>query len=51
MALFRTDLVQRDAKLDRWAELYFHLEHPWLSEPLAFCLAFLTLRPHPSQLR
>ncbi len=29
MALFKTDLVRRDAKLDRWAELYFHLEHPW----------------------
>ena len=29
MALFQTDLVQRDAKLDRWAKLYFHLEHPW----------------------
>jgi len=29
MALFRTDLVRRDAKLDRWAEKYFHLEHPW----------------------
>jgi release factor H-coupled RctB family protein len=29
MALFKTDLVRRDAKLDRWAEEYFHLEHPW----------------------
>jgi len=29
MALFKTDLVRRDAKLDRWAGLYFHLEHPW----------------------
>jgi len=29
MALFQTDLVRRDAKLDRWAERYFHLEHPW----------------------
>ncbi len=29
MALFQTDLVQRDAKLDRWAKTYFHLEHPW----------------------
>ena len=29
MALFQTDLVRRDAKLDRWATLYFHLEHPW----------------------
>lgn len=29
MALYQTDLVQSDAKLDRWAKLYFHLEHPW----------------------
>ncbi|MEJ0088573.1 MAG: RNA ligase RtcB family protein [Limisphaerales bacterium] len=29
MALFKTDLVRRDAKLDRWAEKYFHLEHLW----------------------
>ena len=29
MALFKSDLVRRDAKLDRWAEKYFHLEHPW----------------------
>jgi len=29
MALFKTDFVRRDAKLDRWAEKYFHLEHPW----------------------
>ncbi|MEI9863832.1 MAG: RtcB family protein [Limisphaerales bacterium] len=29
MTLFKTDLVRRDAKLDRWAEKYFHLEHPW----------------------
>ena len=29
MALFRTDLVRRDAKLDRWAKLPFNLEHPW----------------------
>jgi release factor H-coupled RctB family protein len=29
MALFKTDLVRRDAKLDRWAGFYFHLEHPW----------------------
>ncbi len=28
MALFKTDLVRRDAKLDRWAEKYFHLEYP-----------------------
>jgi len=38
MALFKTDLVQRDLKLDRWAELRFDLEHPWegqVSEVLA----------------
>jgi release factor H-coupled RctB family protein len=29
MALFKTDLVRRDAKLDRWTEKYFHLEYPW----------------------
>lgn len=29
MALFKTDLVRRDAKLDRWAKLQFNLEHPW----------------------
>jgi release factor H-coupled RctB family protein len=32
MALFQTDLVRSDAKLDRWAERYFHLEHPWDEE-------------------
>jgi release factor H-coupled RctB family protein len=29
MALFKTDLSRRDAKLDRWAALSFDLEHPW----------------------
>ncbi len=29
MALFPTNLVRRDAKLDRWAGLRFNLEHPW----------------------
>ena len=29
MGLFKTDLVRRDAKLDRWARLQFNLEHPW----------------------
>src|ERR1051326_2414432 len=29
MALFKTDLVQRDIKLDRWAKLRFDLENPW----------------------
>jgi len=29
MALFKTSLLRRDAKLDRWAALRFNLEHPW----------------------
>jgi release factor H-coupled RctB family protein len=29
MALFKTNLARRDAPLERWAEKYFHLEHPW----------------------
>src|SRR5438876_4424685 len=29
MALFKTDLVRRDAKLDCWAKLQFSLEHSW----------------------
>jgi release factor H-coupled RctB family protein len=29
MALFKTELVRRDAKLDRWSKLRFDLEHPW----------------------
>jgi release factor H-coupled RctB family protein len=29
MALFKTDLVQRDIKLNRWAGLRFDLEHRW----------------------
>jgi release factor H-coupled RctB family protein len=29
MALFKTDLVQREIKLNRWADLRFDLEHPW----------------------
>jgi release factor H-coupled RctB family protein len=29
MALFKTDLVRRDVKLDRWGKLQFNLEHPW----------------------
>ena len=32
MALFKTDLVQRDIKLNRWADLRFDLEHPWEGE-------------------
>lgn len=29
MALFKTDLLRREAKLDRWAALRFNLEHQW----------------------
>lgn len=29
MALFKTDLVRSDAKLDRWSARRFDLEHPW----------------------
>ena len=29
LALWKTDLLRRKAKLDRWAELRFNLEHPW----------------------
>src|SRR6478609_3676649 len=36
MALFQTDLVRRDAKLDRWARLEFNLEHPWDEDIGAF---------------
>lgn len=32
MALFKTDLVRRDARLGRWAEFNFQLEHPWDGE-------------------
>ena len=36
MALFETDMVRRDAKLDRWTERYFHLENPWDEEVSGF---------------
>jgi release factor H-coupled RctB family protein len=29
MALFKTSLLRREAKLDRWAKQRFNLEHPW----------------------
>ncbi|HWT79292.1 MAG TPA: RNA ligase RtcB family protein, partial [Candidatus Methylomirabilis sp.] len=32
MALFKTDLVRRDVKLDRWAQVPFDLEHVWTDE-------------------
>jgi len=30
MALFKTNLLRREVKLDRWAALRFDLEHPWI---------------------
>jgi release factor H-coupled RctB family protein len=32
MALFKTELVRRDVKLDRWAQIAFDLEHVWTDE-------------------
>jgi len=32
MALFKTDLVGQDLKLDRWAQIPFDLEHAWTDE-------------------
>ena len=32
MALFKTELVRRDVKLDRWAQIPFDLEHVWTDE-------------------
>src|SRR5689334_20168580 len=32
MALFKIDLVRRDVKLDRWAQVPFDLEHVWTIE-------------------
>ena len=29
MTLFKTNLLRREVKLDRWAQLRFNLEHPW----------------------
>src|SRR5215510_1030622 len=29
MALFKTNLLRREANLDRWVALRFGLEHPW----------------------
>ena len=38
MAVFKTNLVRRDVKLDRWAKLQFNLEHPW-DKPIGDFLA------------
>jgi release factor H-coupled RctB family protein len=40
MALFKTDLVQRDIKLEQWAEARFDLEHPWEGEAGEILAAF-----------
>jgi release factor H-coupled RctB family protein len=32
MALFKIDLVRRDVKLDRWAQVTFDLDHAWTEE-------------------
>jgi release factor H-coupled RctB family protein len=29
LALFQTNLLRREAKVDRWSEFRFNLEHPW----------------------
>jgi len=36
MGLFATDLLRRKAKLDRWAEAAFDLDHPWEGDTRAF---------------
>ncbi len=40
MALFKTDLLQRDIKLDQWAEARFDLEHPWDGDGSEIIAAF-----------
>jgi release factor H-coupled RctB family protein len=44
MALFKTDLVRRDVKLDRWAQVPFDLEHVW-TDQIAEVLAKEGLEP------
>jgi release factor H-coupled RctB family protein len=44
MALFKTDLVQRDIKLNRWAALRYDLEHPWEGNAME-SLAIAELEP------
>jgi len=39
MALFKTSLLRREAKLDRWAALRFDLEHALEAEPREFLTA------------
>jgi release factor H-coupled RctB family protein len=40
MAMFKTDLVERDVKLDRWSETRFELEHPWEGDMSALIAEF-----------
>jgi release factor H-coupled RctB family protein len=44
MALFKTNLLRREAKLDRWAQLRFNLEHSW-DESVGDFLAEQDLKP------
>ena len=39
MALFKTNLLRREVKLDRWAALRFNLEHPWNDDVREFLSA------------
>jgi release factor H-coupled RctB family protein len=39
MALFKTNLLRREVKLDRWAALRFSLEHPWNEDVREFLSA------------
>src|SRR5215469_15490274 len=39
MALFKTSLLRREVKLDRWAALRFNLEHPWNEDACEFLSA------------
>jgi release factor H-coupled RctB family protein len=39
MALFKTNLLRREVKLDRWAALRFNLEHPWVEDVGEFLAA------------
>ena len=39
MALFKTNVLRREVKLDRWAALRFNLEHPWDEDVGEFLVA------------
>jgi release factor H-coupled RctB family protein len=40
MALFKTSLLRREAKLDRWSALRFNLENPWDEDVREFLAAY-----------